>query len=143
MSAQGDGCPAAAKIGTLTVKTPIFEDDLSGDIYLAQPNDPATPTPGAENPFDSLVAVYLLAKAPQRGVMVKLAGQLRLDPGHGTVTAVFDGLPATAVHGPRSELPLRAALLPGDAPTAAATSARRSKASPGAKRNRSKKKATR
>jgi hypothetical protein len=92
-STQGQGCPAASKIGTLRVKTPLFSDQLSGDIYLAQPDDPSTTAPGAENPFDSLVAIYLLAKAPERAVMVKLAGQLRLDPQSGTVTAVFDGLP--------------------------------------------------
>jgi hypothetical protein len=93
LSAQGEGCPAASKIGTLRVKTPLFDDELSGDIYLAQPDDPSTGAHGAENPFDGLVAVYLLAKAPQRAVMVKLAGQLRLDPHTGSVTAVFEGLP--------------------------------------------------
>jgi hypothetical protein len=93
LTVQGQGCPASAKIGALTVKTPLFKDELAGDIYLAQPDNPATPTHGAENPFDSIVAVYLLAKSPARAVMVKLAGQLKLNPEDGTVTAVFDGLP--------------------------------------------------
>ncbi len=90
---QGNGCPNDAKIGTLRVRTPLFADELQGAIYMAQPDDPATQTPGAENPFDSLVAVYMLAKSPQRGVMVRLPGEIRTDPSDGTVTAVFEGLP--------------------------------------------------
>lgn len=97
-SPQGQGCPNDAKIGTLSVHTPLFDDQFEGDllsgaVYLAQPDDPTTATPGAENPFDDVVAVYLLAKSPQRGVMVKLAGQIQTDPHDGTVTGVFDGLP--------------------------------------------------
>lgn len=92
-SPEGAGCPNAAKIGTLTAHTPLFPDALSGAVYLAQPDDPATSTPGAENPFDSLLAVYMLAKSPQRGVMIKLAGKLTPNPTDGTLTATFDGLP--------------------------------------------------
>jgi hypothetical protein len=95
---QGNGCPNNAKIGTLTVHTPIFNEQFEGDlltgaVYLAKPDDPATSTPGAENPFDSLISIYMLAKSPQRGVMVKLAGKLVPNPQDGTLTAVFDTLP--------------------------------------------------
>ena len=90
---QGNGCPNGAKIGTLTAHTPIFEDELKGAVYLAQPDDPATQGAGAENPFDALVAIYLLAKSPQRGTMIKLAGRIERDPVDGTVTGVFEGLP--------------------------------------------------
>jgi len=95
---QGNGCPNDAKIGALTVHTPIFNPQFEGDlltgaVYLAKPDDPATTTPGAENPFDSLISIYLLAKSPQRGVMVKLAGELTPNPNDGTLTAHFDTLP--------------------------------------------------
>ncbi len=98
LNGQGNGCPHDSKIGTLFVHTPIFNsqfeaDLLKGAIYLAQPDDPATAQPGAENPFDSLLAIYLLAKSPQRGVMVKLSGKLVPNPTDGTLTAVFEGLP--------------------------------------------------
>lgn len=93
LSAEGNGCPNAAKIGTLTVHTPIFDDVLKGAVYLAKPDDPGTAGAGAENPFDSLIAIYMLAKSPQRGVMVKLAGNLVPDPVDGTLTATFDDLP--------------------------------------------------
>jgi hypothetical protein len=90
---EGAACPNAAKIGTLSARTPLFADALTGPVYLAQPDDPATSAPGAENPFDNLLAVYMLAKSPQRGVMIKLAGKLTPNPINGTLTATFDGLP--------------------------------------------------
>lgn len=90
---QGSGCPNGAKIGDFDVRTPLFDGFFDGAIYLAQPNHPNTGTPGAENPFDSLVAVYLVAKHPQRGLMIKVAGKVVPDPATGTLTATFGGLP--------------------------------------------------
>lgn len=89
----GAGCPNAAKIGDFSVRSPFYEGLLEGGIYLAQPDDPATATPGAENPFDSLLAVYLIAKSAQRGILIEVPGQLLPDPGDGTLTASFDHLP--------------------------------------------------
>ncbi len=92
-SPPGAGCPEPSKIGTFTVQSQLFEDTVKGAIYLAQPDDRATTAPGAENPFDSLVGLYLVAKNPQRGVLVKVAGRLLLDQGTGQLTATFDDLP--------------------------------------------------
>jgi hypothetical protein len=92
-SPPGAGCPENSKIGKFTVQSPLFEDVIEGAIFLAQPDDAATPTPGAENPFDSLLALYLVAKAPERGIVVKVAGQLVADQGTGQITAVFERLP--------------------------------------------------
>jgi hypothetical protein len=90
---QGAGCPNGSKIGSFSVKTPLYDERLEGAIYLAEPDDPATPTPGAENPFDTLLAVYLVARLPQRGVMVKLPGKIVPDLANGRLTAGFQGLP--------------------------------------------------
>jgi hypothetical protein len=92
-SPPGAGCPEDSKIGSFTVTSPLFEDVIEGAAYLAQPDDRATTTPGAEIPFDSLLALYLIAKSPQRGVLVKVAGRLSTDPGSGRLTATFDQLP--------------------------------------------------
>ena len=92
-SPQGAGCPNGSKIGDFSVRTPLFEGLLEGAIYLAEPDDLANPAPGAENPFDTLLAVYLVAKLPERGVLVKLAGKLVPDPATGQLTATFEGLP--------------------------------------------------
>jgi hypothetical protein len=92
-SAPGAGCPETSKIGTFTVQSQLYEETVKGAIYLAQPDDPATATAGAENPFDSLLALYLVAKTPARGVLIKVAGKLIPDPGSGRLTATFDDLP--------------------------------------------------
>jgi hypothetical protein len=92
-STQGQGCPNAAKIGDFTVTTPLFDRQLEGAVYLAHPDDPATATPGAENPFDSLLALYLIARSPQRGILVKVAGKVLADPVTGRLTASFEDLP--------------------------------------------------
>jgi hypothetical protein len=90
---QGTGCPNGAKIGVFSLRAPFYEGILRGAIYLAQPDDPATPAPGSENPFDSLLAVYLVAKSADRGILIRVPGKLTPDPGDGTLTAVFEDLP--------------------------------------------------
>jgi len=86
---QGNGCPNGSKIGDFIVQTPLFEnvagrEFFNGAIYLAQPRD---------NPSGNLVAVYLVAKLPSRGVMIRLAGKIDPNPSDGTITATFSGLP--------------------------------------------------
>jgi hypothetical protein len=83
-SSPGAGCPNGSKIGDFTVQTPLLERTLEGSLFLAAP---------FENPFGSLIAIYLIAKAPERGVMVKVAGKLEADPGSGSLIATFDDLP--------------------------------------------------
>jgi hypothetical protein len=90
-SPPGAGCPGASKIGELTVKTPLFKGEIEGGMYLAQPNDPESP--GAENPFNTLLALYLVAKDPDRGVLVRLAGKVIPNPETGQLVTTFDGLP--------------------------------------------------
>jgi hypothetical protein len=92
-TAPGTGCPNGSKIGDFTVRTPLFSDLIRGAIYLAQPDDPVTAQPGAENPFDALVAVYLVAKSPERGVVIKVPGEIEPDQASGDLTAIFTGLP--------------------------------------------------
>ena len=93
-SAPGTGCPNGSKIGDFSLHSQLFEAQLfEGSIYLATPDNPETSAAGAENPFDTLVAVYLVAKLPSRGIQVALAGRILPDPTTGSLTAVFEGLP--------------------------------------------------
>lgn len=92
-SPPGAACPNAAKIGDFTVTSPLYGEPLAGSVFLAAPDDPASGERGAENPFDSLLAIYLVAKAPQRGVIVKLAGEIEADPASGRLTTTFENLP--------------------------------------------------
>ena len=64
-NAPGAGCPASSKIGVFIVGLPYFEKHLRGSIYLASPR---------ENPFGSLLAVYLVAKSADRGLLFRIPG---------------------------------------------------------------------
>jgi hypothetical protein len=85
-SAQGDGCPNGSKIGDFSARSSLFDpgERFSGSIYLATPR---------ENRFGTLIAFYLVAKLPERGVQVKLAGRIDPDPNTGSLTATVDDLP--------------------------------------------------
>ncbi len=79
-SAQPQSCPDASKVGTLEVSTPLLEEKLEGAVYLAKPY---------ENPFGSLLAIYLAIESEERGIHAKLAGEVKPDPKTGQLTAVF------------------------------------------------------
>jgi hypothetical protein len=89
----GKGCPDNSKIGVLEVETPLLEERIDGDIYVAQQDDPATTAPGAENPFDSLIALYFVFKNPERGILVKLPVKVEPDPKTGQLVVSLDDLP--------------------------------------------------
>ena len=80
----GSGCPASSRIATVAVTTPLLSDQLSGSVFLATPYD---------NPFDTLLAGYLVIKDPARGVFVALAGKITADPNTGQLVASFDQNP--------------------------------------------------
>ncbi|MDX6600923.1 MAG: hypothetical protein QOF13_125 [Solirubrobacterales bacterium] len=80
----GQGCPEASKLGSIHVLTPLLEEPVEGSLYLAAPY---------ENPFGTLAALYMLGRAPERGVFVKQAGRIDLDPNTGQITSTFEGLP--------------------------------------------------
>ena len=79
-------CPDSSKVATMTIKTPLIDQELTGSVYLATPND---------NPFHSLLAIYLVAKGA--GVIVKLAGQRRGRPEDGSAHDDGRQRPAGAV----------------------------------------------
>jgi hypothetical protein len=94
-SQPGEGCPNQSKVGNIDIQSPLLEPGelVEGALYLGTPDDPTTTEAEAENPFDSLLALYLVAKLPDRGVMVKLAGKVAPDPVTGQITTTFENLP--------------------------------------------------
>jgi hypothetical protein len=93
-------CPDAAKLGSAEVTTPLLAQRTEGGTKLA--TDPETGTPllrplhGAvylakpfENPFGSLLAIYLVIEDPQTGTVAKLAGRIEPDPRTGQITTTF------------------------------------------------------
>jgi hypothetical protein len=75
-------CPESSKIGTIEIDTPLLGEPLMGSIYLAKQN---------ENPFGSLIAIYLVAQG--HGVVLKLAGRVDLDPVTGQLVTTVDNSP--------------------------------------------------
>jgi hypothetical protein len=73
-------CPDAAKVGTVEVDTPLLDHPLPGAVYVASPHD---------NPFGSLLAIYIAINDPQSGVVVKLAGEVKADPQTGQLSTTF------------------------------------------------------
>lgn len=76
-SGEPDNCPDASKIGTVTVKTPLVDHPLPGAVYLAKQG---------ENPFGSLLAIYIAVNDPETGVVFKLAGHVEANPQTGQLT---------------------------------------------------------
>jgi hypothetical protein len=92
-SLPGEGCPDASKLGDIHVDTPLVDQPILGSIFLAQQDDPGTTAPGAENPFDSLIALYMVLKNPSLGVLVKLPMKVEPDPKTGQLVATLDNIP--------------------------------------------------
>jgi hypothetical protein len=87
-------CPDASKLGTAEVTTPVLVDEpssgvrtphvLKGSVYLAKPFD---------NPFGSLLGIYLVVEDEQTGIIAKLAGRVTPDPTTGRLTTTFEESP--------------------------------------------------
>ncbi len=77
-------CPEASKIGVVELTTPLLAGVLQGSVYLA--------TQG-ENPFHSLLAMYMVVDDPTTGVLIKSPGRIDPDPATGQLTTTFDELP--------------------------------------------------
>ncbi|HYP56285.1 MAG TPA: hypothetical protein VEQ41_08325, partial [Solirubrobacterales bacterium] len=104
-SGAGQGCPQASKLGSLEVETPILEDQLlRGSFYIGAQDDPATLTPGQENPFDTLLALYMVIKDPGLGLAFKIAGRVEPDPSTGQLLTIFEDLPPYPVSRFRARL---------------------------------------
>lgn len=104
-NAAPPACPDGSKIGTVEVETPALpgevckqsdvpvqecpEDErekvhLEGAIYVAKQN---------ENPFDSLIAIYIVINDPRTGVIVKIPAKVELNPNTGRLTTIVDSTP--------------------------------------------------
>jgi hypothetical protein len=80
----GTGCPDDSKLGTVEVKTPLITPAIHGELFIAQPY---------ANQFDSLVALYIVLKNPENGVLIRLAGKVTPNPITGQLTTTFANNP--------------------------------------------------
>jgi hypothetical protein len=71
-------CPAASKVGTVQISTPLLPDRIEGNVYILPSNPPH---------------LQLLLAASADGVNLKLVGHVDLDPRTGQLTTTFDETP--------------------------------------------------
>lgn len=90
-TAAEPSCPNASKVATVTIRTPVLPNALKGFVYLAAPQNFSAPP--QENPFESLVAMYIVARDPVSGVLLKLPFSVSLDQATGQVTATVKETP--------------------------------------------------
>jgi len=81
--AERGNCPDASRIADVLVHTPLLPNPMPGSVYLADP---------FENPFDSLLALYIEVDDRRTGIVVKLPGEVELDS-DGQVSATFSDNP--------------------------------------------------
>jgi hypothetical protein len=73
-------CPAASKVGTDEIATPLLPDKLTGSVYILQSNPPN---------------LELLVAASGDGVNLKLIGHVHLNEATGQLTTTFEDTPDT------------------------------------------------
>lgn len=76
-------CPNGSKIGSVQIKTPLLSDPIEGAVYLASQN---------QNPFGSLLAMYLVVEDPISGTVIKLTGEVSLTD-TGQIVSTFKNTP--------------------------------------------------
>jgi hypothetical protein len=74
-----NACPDGSKLGTVEVHS-VLDHPLKGSVYLASQN---------QNPFGSMLALYLAIEDPRSGLIVKLPGEVKADHTSGQLTATF------------------------------------------------------
>ena len=90
-TAPGEGCPNDSSLGTVTIHTPVLKEEATGSVYLATPYD--NPFPEEGHPGGSLLAVYVVARIKDRGVIVKLAGKVTPNLETGQLVTTFEDNP--------------------------------------------------
>jgi hypothetical protein len=71
-------CPAASKVGTVAIATPLLKNKLEGNVYVLQSEPPD---------------LKLLVTAEGEGVFLKLVGDVHLDERTGRLTTTFEKTP--------------------------------------------------
>lgn len=88
VEAEGQ-CPRESKVASVTIKTPLLSEPLTGNLYIGQPK--CSPCSGAQAERGEMVNLYL--EAAGSGVRIKLIGDTQINQKTGRLTAVFKNNP--------------------------------------------------
>ena len=81
---EGIGCPSESKVGSIEVETPVLTEKAQGSVYVAQP---------FHNPYNNLLTLYVVAKIPARGIIVKVPAKVEANPVTGQLTTTVENGP--------------------------------------------------
>ena len=95
-SGVAGGCPRDSQIGTVRVKTPALEEQLTGQVYLGAPE--CTGAGGVCTPADAadsrMIRVFAqFSSEGEGGIVVKLEGTGQINQQTGQITATFNNTP--------------------------------------------------
>jgi hypothetical protein len=98
-------CPEASKIGSVKAVSPLLDEPVSGGVYIRSQN---STDPGSGEMF----RLALVLQNKERGIDVRLPGQVRVDAATGRIETTFDNnpeLPVSSIEldlkgGPRAPL---------------------------------------
>jgi hypothetical protein len=78
------GCPNSSKVGSVEVTSPLLEKPVDGQIYVAKQGD---------NVFHSLLALYMIIRDEEDGILIKQPMRVDPDPSTGRLTSVVRDIP--------------------------------------------------
>ena len=91
--AESNGCPAASRVGSVSIDTPPLPDgSLTGSVYVGN-QESRDPTSGKE------YRIFVEALSQRYGVFVRLEGKVSADPDTGQLTTTFEGREVTGIGG--------------------------------------------
>jgi hypothetical protein len=93
-SLPGEGCPPESKIGSISIETPLLAEKIPGSIYIATPYENVPEFGDNEHPNGSLLALYIVAKDPERGLLLRVAGKITPNPVTGQLVTTFARQPS-------------------------------------------------
>jgi hypothetical protein len=83
-SKEPQSCPNSSKLGTVQVETPLLDHPVPGEVFLASQS---------QNPFGSLLAIYLAIEDDKTELVAKIPAKLEADPSTGQLTTTVTDNP--------------------------------------------------
>ncbi|HTT94610.1 MAG TPA: hypothetical protein VMF55_08050 [Solirubrobacterales bacterium] len=84
----GTGCLSESKIGDVEIESPLVasrtEKVVKGGLFVARQHD---------NPYGNLLTLYMIARAPELGVVIRQALKVEPNPVTGQLTTTVDDVP--------------------------------------------------
>jgi hypothetical protein len=80
----GTGCTEESKIGEVEIESPLVKPVVRGSLFVAKQK---------ENPYGNLLTIYMVAKNPEVGVIIKQALRVTPNPITGQLTTEVDNVP--------------------------------------------------